>query len=47
MIQIQKTDTDAWMFGDYLLVSPVLDQGQTSKSIYLPEGTWIDYLYWR
>lgn len=38
-----KTDTDAWMFGDYLLVSPVLDQGQTSKSIYLPEGTWIDY----
>ena len=38
-----KTYTDAWMFGDYLLVSPVLDQGQTKKSIYLPEGTWIDY----
>ena len=37
------TDTDAWMFGDYLLVSPVLDKGQTSKSIYLPKGTWIDY----
>ncbi|MEI3337463.1 MAG: TIM-barrel domain-containing protein [Clostridium sp.] len=35
--------TDAWMFGDYLLVSPVLDQGQTNKSIYLPKGTWIDY----
>ncbi len=35
--------TDAWMFGDYLLVSPVLDQGQTQKSIYLPKGTWIDY----
>lgn len=34
---------DAWMFGDYMLVSPVVDQGQTSKSIYLPVGTWIDY----
>lgn len=38
-----KQYTDAWMFGDYLLVSPVLDQGQTTKSIYLPEGNWIDY----
>lgn len=35
--------TDAWMFGDYLLVAPVVDQGQASKSIYLPSGTWIDY----
>jgi alpha-glucosidase len=34
---------DAWMFGDYLLVAPVVDQGQTLKSIYLPAGTWIDY----
>lgn len=33
----------SWMFGDNLLVSPVLDQGITSKSIYLPAGTWIDY----
>lgn len=38
-----KNDTDAWIFGDYMLVSPVLDQGQTSKSIYLPAGTWTDY----
>ncbi|MBU1260254.1 MAG: DUF4968 domain-containing protein [Planctomycetes bacterium] len=34
---------DEWMFGDYLLVAPVVGQGQTSKSIYLPAGTWIDY----
>lgn len=34
---------DAWMFGDHMLVSPVVDQGQTAKSIYLPAGTWIDY----
>lgn len=38
-----KNYTDGWMFGDYLLVSPVLDKGQTTKKIYLPEGTWIDY----
>ena len=38
-----KANTDSWMFGDYMLVSPVLDQGQTSKNIYLPQGTWTDY----
>jgi alpha-glucosidase len=36
-------DVDAWMFGDSLLVAPVVDRGQTSKPIYLPAGTWIDY----
>lgn len=35
--------TDAWMFGDYLLAAPVVDQSQTVKDIYLPAGTWIDY----
>lgn len=34
---------DSWMFGDYLLVSPVVEEGQVEKEIYLPEGTWIDY----
>src|SRR5450432_3374120 len=34
---------DAWMFGDYLLASPVVEQGQSSKTIYLPAGDWIDY----
>ncbi len=36
-------DTDAWMMGDGLLVSPVVEQGQTSKTIYLPPGLWFDY----
>lgn len=35
--------TQAWMFGDYLLAAPVVDQNQTVKDIYLPAGTWIDY----
>lgn len=35
----------AWMFGDGLLVSPVLvkQSSATSKQIYLPAGTWYDY----
>jgi alpha-glucosidase len=34
---------DAWMFGDYLLVAPVVDRGQSAKPVYLPAGTWTDY----
>lgn len=33
---------DSWMFGEYLLVSPIVDQ-EATKSIYLPQGEWIDY----
>ena len=36
-------DSDAWMFGDWLLASPVTERYQTTKWIYLPAGTWIDY----
>ncbi|MEI7037972.1 TIM-barrel domain-containing protein [Fulvimonas yonginensis] len=38
-----RNDVDAWLFGDSLLVSPVVEQGQTRKSIYLPQGEWIDW----
>lgn len=34
---------DSWMFGDWLLVSPVVTEAEPSKPIYLPQGTWIDY----
>ncbi len=36
-------DTE-WMFGDALLVSPVVAQGVTTQSVYLPAGEWMDYL---
>ena len=36
-------DTDAWMFGDAFLVSPVVQQGESGHSVYLPAGTWYDY----
>jgi alpha-glucosidase len=36
-------DGDAWMFGDALLVSPVMAAGETSHEVYLPVGEWFDY----
>ncbi|RUL70205.1 TIM-barrel domain-containing protein [Dyella choica] len=38
-----RDDVDAWMFGAGLLVSPVVEKGQTDKLIYLPAGQWTDY----
>lgn len=35
--------SDAWMFGDWLLVAPITEREQSVKWIYLPEGTWVDY----
>jgi alpha-glucosidase (family GH31 glycosyl hydrolase) len=34
---------DSWMVGDSLLVAPVVQEGQKSLSVYLPEGTWYGY----
>jgi alpha-glucosidase (family GH31 glycosyl hydrolase) len=38
-----RNDVDSWLFGDWLLVSPVVVEGQTAKNIYLPAGRWIDW----
>lgn len=38
-----RNDVSSWMFGEGLLVSPVVQQGATSKQIYLPEGTWTNW----
>ncbi len=32
-----------YLVGDSLLSAPVFEQGTTSKSVYLPAGTWLDY----
>ena len=32
-----------WMFGDALLVAPIVAEGATAQSIYLPAGEWFDY----
>jgi alpha-glucosidase (family GH31 glycosyl hydrolase) len=36
-------ETVAWMFGDALLVSPIVELGQATHTFYLPRGTWFDY----
>jgi alpha-glucosidase len=38
-----RDDVDAWMFGQWLLVSPVVEQGQATKRVYLPAGKWTDW----
>ncbi|KRE52040.1 TIM-barrel domain-containing protein [Paenibacillus sp. Soil724D2] len=37
--------TQQYMFGSNLLVAPVMNQGETNKSIYLPQGDWIDFWF--
>jgi alpha-glucosidase len=38
----RETD-DAYLFGEALLVAPVLEPGQTARHVYLPSGTWVDW----
>jgi alpha-glucosidase len=35
-----RNDAAAWMFGDWLLVSPIVQQDAQEKHIYLPQGVW-------
>jgi alpha-glucosidase len=32
-----------FMFGDHLLISPVVKKGQKQQRLYLPKGNWYDY----
>ncbi|MDI4647264.1 TIM-barrel domain-containing protein [Cohnella hashimotonis] len=34
---------EQYMFGESLLVAPVLEEGATSKRLYLPKGDWMDF----
>jgi alpha-glucosidase len=34
---------DEFLFGDDLLVAPVLQEGQTERDVYLPKGDWFNY----
>ena len=34
---------DEFLVGEHLVVAPVLEQGQTKKMVYLPEGIWYDF----
>jgi alpha-glucosidase (family GH31 glycosyl hydrolase) len=32
-----------YMFGDNLLVAPIVKEGETLKQVYLPQGEWVDF----
>lgn len=34
---------DEFLFGDYILVAPVLDSAAVNRGVYLPDGKWISY----
>ena len=40
--QAWETD-DAYLFGEALLVAPVMQPGCTARHVYLPPGTWVDF----
>lgn len=43
-MDMETFSTDAqFLFGQELLVAPVVKKGARTKNVYLPEGTWIDY----
>jgi alpha-glucosidase (family GH31 glycosyl hydrolase) len=31
------------MFGKFMLVGPVLEEGHVEKTLRVPEGTWVDF----
>jgi hypothetical protein len=36
-------ESSAFLLGDALLVSPVVNAGQATKSVYLPRGRWVNF----
>ncbi len=36
---------DQYLFGSQLLIAPIVNEGVNERSIYLPEGEWIDFFY--
>ncbi len=34
---------DQWLFGDHLLVAPVLEEGVNAREVLLPKGAWFDF----
>ncbi len=35
---------DEYLFGDDMLIAPLMEENVTGRKVYLPEGKWIDYV---
>lgn len=38
-----KDMSETFMYGDYILASPILDSAAVKKTVYMPKGEWIGY----
>jgi alpha-glucosidase (family GH31 glycosyl hydrolase) len=36
-------ESSSYLWGDAFLITPIVRIGQTSKALYLPEGTWVNF----
>ena len=36
---------EQYMFGRSILVAPIVNEGQTVKEVYLPDGEWVDFFH--
>jgi oligosaccharide 4-alpha-D-glucosyltransferase len=41
--EVPETIEDQYLWGEALMVAPVLNPGVSAKSVYLPEGQWFDF----
>jgi alpha-glucosidase (family GH31 glycosyl hydrolase) len=41
--QLLFNESSSYLWGNGILVSPVVSSGQTNKSVYLPAGRWVDF----
>ena len=39
--EICYTLDSQYMFGDDIIFSPIVNQGQTVKTVYIPDGEWV------
>lgn len=39
---VAQTIDDEYLLGDKILAAPIIEEGQTSRKIYLPFGKWMD-----
>lgn len=41
--ELQSHPNDIYLFGDSLLVAPVVEAGKTSREVLFPKGKWVNY----